>query len=81
MRCISICHCPGVAVGSLETCTHVTPMPESHILALVFMGIYVHLSFILACTTFNLVLVFLTHHTFIHDNENALKDNMYFKGN
>ena len=27
--------------------------------------------FILACTTFNLVLVFPTHHTFIHDDENA----------
>ena len=30
MRCISICHCPGVAMGSLETCTHVIPMLESH---------------------------------------------------
>ena len=37
--CISICHCLGVAVGSLETCTHVIPMPESHNLALVFTGI------------------------------------------
>ena len=31
----------GVAVGSLETCTHVIPMPEPYNLALVFMGIYV----------------------------------------
>ena len=30
MRCISICHCLGVATGSLETCTHVILMPESH---------------------------------------------------
>ena len=30
MRCISICLCWGVAMGSLETCTHVIPMPESH---------------------------------------------------
>ena len=71
MRWISICHCPGVAVGNLETCIHVILMPESHNLALVFMGIYVHLSFILACTTFNLVLVFPTRYTFIYDDENA----------
>ena len=31
------------------------------------MGIYVHHLFILACTTLNLVLVFPTQHTFIHD--------------
>ena len=30
MMCISICHCLGVAMGSLETCTHVILMPESH---------------------------------------------------
>ena len=39
----------GVAVGSLETCSHVIPMPESHNLALVLMGICT--LFILACTT------------------------------
>ena len=33
------CHCPGVAAGSLETCIHVIPMPESHNLALVFAGL------------------------------------------
>ena len=71
MRCISICHCLGAAVGSLERCTHVIPIPESHNLALVFLGICVYLSFILACTTFNLVLVFSTHHMFIHDDENV----------
>ena len=30
MRCLSICHCLGAAMGSLDTCTHVIPMPESH---------------------------------------------------
>ena len=60
MRCISICHCMGVAVGSLEKGTHVILMPESHNLALDFMGMYVHLLFILACTIFNLVLGFAT---------------------
>ena len=34
MWCISIGHCLGVAMGSLETCTHVIPMPESHTLIL-----------------------------------------------
>ena len=30
MRCVSIWHCPSVAMGSLETCTHVILMLESH---------------------------------------------------
>ena len=25
-----MCHCLSVMMGSLETCTHVIPMPESH---------------------------------------------------
>ena len=29
-RCVSICHFLGVAMGSLETSTHVILMPESH---------------------------------------------------
>ena len=46
-------------VGSLETCTHVIPMAESHNLGLVFMGIDIcTLLIILAYTNFNLVLVF-----------------------
>ena len=36
MWCISISHCLGAAVGSLETCTHVILMPESHSPSLVF---------------------------------------------
>ena len=32
--------CLGAAVGSLETYTHVIPMPESHNLALVFVSMY-----------------------------------------
>ena len=80
MSCISICHCLGVAMGSLETCTHVIHMPESHNFGPGLYG-YVQFSFYLfliphlieACTTFNLGLVFSpTHHKFIHDNnENA----------
>ena len=42
MRCISICHCLGVATGSLEMCTHVILMPESQKVALVFMDIYLY---------------------------------------
>ena len=71
MRCISICHCPDVAVGSLETCTHVIPMPESHNLVLVFMGIYVHF-YLFWHAQPNLVLVFPSHHMFIHDNKDAI---------
>ena len=67
---VSICHCPGAAVGSLKTCTHVIPMPESHKLALVFVGICVH--FLSWHAQPNLVLVSPTHHTFIHDNEDAI---------
>ena len=48
----------GVAAGSLETCTHVIPMPESHNLALVFACTMYTLIIILTCTNFNLVLVF-----------------------
>ena len=44
-------------------------MPESHNLALVFMGIYVHFSW---HAQPNLVLVFHTHHMFIHDDEDAI---------
>ena len=32
----------GAVVGSLETCTHVILMPESHNLALVFIGVHIH---------------------------------------
>ena len=34
MWCISIGHCLGAATGSLEICTQVIPMPESHYLKL-----------------------------------------------
>ena len=69
MRCISICHCLGVAVGSLEKCTHVIPMPELHNLALVLMGICSLLSW---HAQPNLVLAFPTHHTFIYDDKDAI---------
>ena len=54
----SICHCPGVAAGSPETCTHVILIPESHNLALVFAGRVYTLLIILTYIHFNLVLTF-----------------------
>ena len=51
-------------------CTHVILMPESHKLTLVFMNIYVH--FLSWHAQPNLVLVFPTHHTFIHDTKYAI---------
>ena len=60
-------------MGSLETCTHVILMPESHNLALVFSGTMYTLITILTCTNFNLVLIFFSpYHMFIHDDDNAV---------
>ena len=62
MKCILICHCLGAAMGSLETCTHVILMTESHKIwswslwvctALLLLSIpYL----IWACTNFNFIL-------------------------
>ena len=50
---------PFVIVWVQQQGAHVIPMPETHNLALVFMGINIcTLLIILACTNFNLVLVF-----------------------
>ena len=79
MRCISICHCPGVAMGNLETCTHVIPMPESH--KILSWSLWVCTALLLlfiphligACTNFYFISPSLStppHHIkLIHDND------------
>ena len=49
---ITICHCLGVAMGSLETCTHVIPMPESHKILSWFLWV---------CTAFTIIIYSSSH--------------------
>ena len=65
-------------MGSLETCTHVILMSESHNLALVFTGTMYTLTIILTSTNSNLVWSFFPpYHMFIHDDENAIISGMH----
>ena len=66
-------------MGSLETCTHVIQMPESHCLALVLAGIMhmLVISFDMHKHSFIPGLFFPPHHMFIHDIENAIINSMH----